>query len=78
MIGKTSRCVRFSSLLLTASQGALSAGPQWPQFRGPNRCGDKPVILARTDLGERLSATPAIVDNKLYVRTANHLWAFGK
>ena len=40
--------------------------------------GDKPDVLARTELRERLMATPAIVDNKLYVRTANHLWAFGK
>jgi outer membrane protein assembly factor BamB len=40
--------------------------------------GDKPEVLGRADLGERMSATPAIADNKLYIRTANHLWAFGK
>jgi outer membrane protein assembly factor BamB len=40
--------------------------------------GDKPDVLARADLRERLVATPAIVDSKLYVRTANHLWAFGR
>jgi outer membrane protein assembly factor BamB len=40
--------------------------------------GSKPEVLGRTDLKERLVATPAIVDNNLYVRTADHLWAFGK
>lgn len=40
--------------------------------------GDTLKVLARNDLGERLMATPAIADHKLYVRTANHLWAFGK
>lgn len=40
--------------------------------------GEKHQVLGRTDFKERLSATPAIVDNKIYVRTAEHLWAFGK
>lgn len=40
--------------------------------------GEKPDVLGRTEFKERLVATPAIVDNKLYVRTADHLWAFGK
>ena len=35
-------------------------------------------VLARNALGEALSATPAIADNKLYVRTREHLWAFGR
>jgi outer membrane protein assembly factor BamB len=35
-------------------------------------------VLARNKLGVRITATPAIADDKLYVRTANHLWAFGK
>jgi len=35
-------------------------------------------VLARNKLGERITATPAIADDKLYVRAANHLWAFGK
>jgi outer membrane protein assembly factor BamB len=35
-------------------------------------------VLARNNLAERISATPAIADNKLYVRTAAHLWSFGK
>ncbi len=39
--------------------------------------GDQMNILARNDLDEVIAATPAIVDNKLYVRTANSLYAFG-
>lgn len=35
-------------------------------------------IIARNNLEERIMATPAIVDNKLYVRTAGHLYAFGE
>ena len=34
-------------------------------------------VKARNKLGERIQATPAIADNKLYVRTASHLMAFG-
>ena len=40
--------------------------------------GEKPDVLGRAEFKERLVATPAIVDNKIYVRTADHLWAFGK
>jgi outer membrane protein assembly factor BamB len=41
------------------------------------RAGDVLEILARNDLGERIVATPAIADDKLYIRSAQHLWAFG-
>jgi outer membrane protein assembly factor BamB len=41
------------------------------------RAGDTLEVVARNDLGESITATPAIADHKLYVRTANHLWAFG-
>ncbi len=34
-------------------------------------------VLARNDLGERIMATPAIVEDRIYVRTENHLYAFG-
>ena len=34
------------------------------------------VVAQNPPLGERLSATPAIADNTLYIRTAGHLWAF--
>jgi len=39
--------------------------------------GDKLKILSRNDLKERISATPALVDGKVYVRTNKHLYAFG-
>ena len=41
------------------------------------RASDTLEVLARNDLGESITATPAIADHKLYVRTAKHLWAFG-
>lgn len=41
------------------------------------RAGDSLEVLARNDLGEGIRATQAIAANKLYVRTLNHLWAFG-
>lgn len=34
-------------------------------------------VKARNQLGESIQGTPAIADNKLYVRSASHLWAFG-
>jgi len=40
--------------------------------------GGKPTVLARAEFKERIAATPALVENKIYVRSANHLWAFGK
>jgi outer membrane protein assembly factor BamB len=38
--------------------------------------GDNLKILAQSDLGERIAATPAIVSDTLYVRTATRLMAF--
>jgi outer membrane protein assembly factor BamB len=35
-------------------------------------------VKARNRIGERIQATPAIADNKLYVRSESHLWAFGE
>ena len=40
--------------------------------------GDKLEILARNDLGESIFATPAILGDMIYVRTAAALYAFGK
>ena len=37
---------------------------------------DSLKVLARNDLKEPIMATPAIVDGKLYVRTAGHLYSF--
>ena len=40
--------------------------------------GTKPEVLHQADFGTRILATPALVDDTLYLRTATHLWAFGK
>ena len=40
--------------------------------------GDELKVLAHNDLKERISATPALVDGKVYVRTDKHLFAFGR
>ena len=41
------------------------------------RAGDTLEVLARNDLDEPIMATPAIAADTLYVRSAEHLWAFG-
>ena len=40
--------------------------------------GDAPKILHQAEFGERIAATPALVENVIYVRTATALYAFGK
>jgi outer membrane protein assembly factor BamB len=40
--------------------------------------GENLKVLARNPLNDRIMATPAIADDKLYIRTGKHLWAFGK
>ncbi len=40
--------------------------------------GEKPTIQHQADFNERISATPALVGNSLYLRTASALYAFGK
>lgn len=42
----------------------VGAGPEWQ-------------VLARSNLGEDVYATPAIADGRIYVRTAGHLYCFG-
>ena len=37
--------------------------------------GDELEVIARNDFGESITATPAVIDNTLYVRTARHLYA---
>ena len=39
--------------------------------------GEQPKILHQADFGERISATPALVDKTRYLRTAKALFAFG-
>ena len=38
--------------------------------------GDELNVLAQSDLGERVMATPALVDGCVYIRTAGRLLAF--
>ena len=38
---------------------------------------DKLEVLSRNKLGERITATPALVDGNIYLRTAKHMMAFG-
>ena len=40
--------------------------------------GEELRVLARNDLDEIIAATPAIVDNRFYVRTDTNLYAFGE
>jgi outer membrane protein assembly factor BamB len=40
--------------------------------------GEKLNVLARNKLDGAILATPALADGNIYVRTANHLYAFGK
>jgi outer membrane protein assembly factor BamB len=35
-------------------------------------------VLARNVIGEKITATPALVENLIYVRTDRHLFAFGR
>jgi len=42
------------------------------------KAGDQFEILAENDLGETLRATPALLDGKIYLRTAGHVYAFGE
>jgi outer membrane protein assembly factor BamB len=35
-------------------------------------------VLADNDLKEPVFATPAVADGKIFIRTANHLYCFGK
>ena len=39
--------------------------------------GELPKVLHQADFGERISATPALVEKTLYLRTASSLFAFG-
>ena len=42
----------------------LSADPQWK-------------VISTAEFGEAIYATPAIADDRLYVRTVSHLYCFG-
>jgi hypothetical protein len=40
--------------------------------------GDTLTVLSNNDLGEPIFGTPALVGSSVYIRSAHHLWAFGK
>ncbi|MHB8523177.1 MAG: outer membrane protein assembly factor BamB family protein [Limisphaerales bacterium] len=42
------------------------------------KAADTLEVLAINDLKEAITATPAVLDGKIYVRTARHLYAFGE
>jgi outer membrane protein assembly factor BamB len=42
------------------------------------KAGDTLEVLAKNGLKEPIFATPAVVDNKLYVRTVKDMYAFGE
>ena len=42
------------------------------------KAGDQLEVVERNAIGENLYATPAIVDNTLYIRGDKHLWAFAE
>ena len=41
------------------------------------RAGDELEVLGNNDLGERIMATPALLDGRIYLRTEKHLYSFG-
>jgi outer membrane protein assembly factor BamB len=42
------------------------------------KAGDAFEVLARNELNDRIMASPAIVENTLYIRSDKHLWAFAQ
>ena len=40
--------------------------------------GESPKVLHQADFGERISATPALIGNMMYLRTAGAMYAFGR
>jgi hypothetical protein len=40
------------------------------------KAGNAFEVLARNDLQEAINASPVIVDNTLFIRSAKQLWAF--
>lgn len=42
------------------------------------KAGDSPDVAYRAKFGERVAATPAVAGDTMFVRTAKHLYAFGK
>ena len=68
-LGDGASCVKHDPGDTTADGAitVLKAGAKTPELLAEN-----------PPLGERIAATPAIADNTLYIRTANHLYAFAE
>ena len=61
---------------LTAANGhiyAISVPGKLTVFKAG---GDKPEVVHQADFKERTFATPALVGDRLYLRTEKRLWAF--
>ena len=68
------------SLFLPSTPVRPTTEPSYPTgVLSCRDCADAGMeILARNNLKEPILATPAIIENKLYVRTAQHLYAFAE
>ena len=64
--------------IVAAADGRLYVAPLLGKLTVIKSGGDKPEVLHQVDFGERILATPALVGERLYVRTTTKLWAFGK
>ena len=42
------------------------------------KSGDKFEVLAQNDLAEETLSTPAVLNGRIYIRTASHLYCIGK
>ncbi len=55
-------------VLTTSSEGIVTVFADGPEMK----------ILARSDLADRISGTPALLEGRIYIRSATALWAFGE
>jgi len=54
-------------VLVASGEGVVTSLEVGPELK----------VLANNDLGEPVYGTPALVDSKIYIRSIDHLWAFG-
>ena len=62
---------------LIAADGRVYAASQSGKLLVVKAVGDHPEILHQADFGEPIYATPALAGGQLYLRTHDHLYAFG-
>jgi outer membrane protein assembly factor BamB len=65
---KSSPVLVNGTVYLTNEEGVVYVYPAAPAFK----------LLARNPLGERVIATPAVADGRMYIRGANDLFCIGK